>query len=197
MSNIDSIVVQRGASTVSCADLQADALNDTTLNSTRVYTDATAAVLTYTDVSPAAGSYRYGVFAKNSAGVNVCDAGTGSSSDTVTVTWFHRSVRCYPLVMTDIIIFDKLADIKRLTVDESFLHLETRFAKERGRYLAKMLDPSTSSEETVALKAVVNALESLSPMAIANTILKIEAKNSKVKHPEMWKIKKKAWVLKP
>jgi hypothetical protein len=94
--------------------------------------------------------------------------------------------------MTDIIIFDKLADIKRLTVDESFLHLETRFAKERGRYLAKMLDPSTSSEETVALKAVVNALESLSPMALANTILKIEAKNSKVKHPEMWKIKKHA-----
>jgi hypothetical protein len=84
MSNIASIVVQRGASTVSCALLQADALNDTTLNSTRVYTDATAALLTYTD-SPAAGSYRYGVFAKNSAGVNACDLGTGSSSATVTV----------------------------------------------------------------------------------------------------------------
>lgn len=94
--------------------------------------------------------------------------------------------------MTDIIIFDKLADIKRLTVDDSFLHLEARFAKERGRYLAKMLDPSTSSEETVALKAVVNALESLSPMALANTILKIEAKSSKVKNPEMWRIKKHA-----
>jgi hypothetical protein len=85
MSNIDSIVVQRGANSASCADLQADALNNTTLNSTRVYTDATAAALNYTD-SPPAGSYRYGVFAKNAAGVNVCDAGNGSSSATVTVT---------------------------------------------------------------------------------------------------------------
>ena len=94
--------------------------------------------------------------------------------------------------MTDIVIFDKLADIKRLTVDESFLHLETRFAKERGRYLARMLDPSTKPEETLALKAVVNALESLSPLALANTILKVEAKNSKVKNPEMWRVKKHA-----
>ena len=91
--------------------------------------------------------------------------------------------------MTDIVIFDKLSDIKRLTIDESFIHLEKRFQTERGRHLSKMLDRSTSPEETVALKAVVNALESVSPMALANTILKVESKNSKVRNPEMWKIK--------
>jgi len=91
--------------------------------------------------------------------------------------------------MTDIVIFDKLSDIKRLTVDEAFIHLEKRFQTERGRHLTKMLDRSTSPEETVALKAVVNALESVSPMALANTILKVESKNSKVRNPEMWKIK--------
>ena len=91
--------------------------------------------------------------------------------------------------MTDIIIFDQLADIKRLTVDEAFIHLEKRFQKERGRFLTKMLDRSTTPEETVALKAVVNSLEGLSPMALANTILKVESKNSKVRNPEMWKIK--------
>ena len=91
--------------------------------------------------------------------------------------------------MTDIVIFDKLSDIKRLSVDEAFIHLEKRFQTERGRHLTKMLDRSTSPEETVALKAVVNALESVSPMALANTILKVESKNSKVRNPEMWKIK--------
>ena len=91
--------------------------------------------------------------------------------------------------MTDIIIFDQLADIKRITVDEAFIHLEKRFQKERGRFLTKMLDRSTTPEETVALKAVVNSLEGLSPMALANTILKVESKNSKVRNPEMWKIK--------
>tara|TARA_R110002110_G_scaffold412868_1_gene639444 strand:- start:562 stop:846 length:285 start_codon:yes stop_codon:yes gene_type:complete len=94
--------------------------------------------------------------------------------------------------MTDIIIFDKLADIKQLTTHEAFIHLEKRFQTERGRYLTKMLDRSTSPEETIALKAVVNAMESVSPMALANTILKVEAKNSKVRNPEMWKIKKNA-----
>jgi hypothetical protein len=91
--------------------------------------------------------------------------------------------------MTDIIIFDKLSDIKQLTTNEAFIHLEKRFQTERGRHLTKMLDRSTSPEETVALKAVVNALEGVSPMALADTILRVEAKNSKVKNPEMWKRK--------
>ena len=92
--------------------------------------------------------------------------------------------------MTDIVIFDQLADVKRLTVDEAFIHLEKRFQRERGRYLTRMLDANTSPEETVCLKAVVNALETLSPMALAETVLKIESKNSKQQNPEMWKIKK-------
>ncbi len=92
--------------------------------------------------------------------------------------------------MTDLLIFDQLADLKKLTVDEAFLHLEKRFQKERARYLTKMLDRDTTAEETLALKAVVNALESLSPMALAEKTLKIEVKNSKIKDPQTWKLKK-------
>lgn len=92
--------------------------------------------------------------------------------------------------MSDIVIFDQLSDLKKLSIDEAFLHLEKRFQKERGRYLARMLDKDTTSEETLALKAVVNALENLSPMALLEAVLKIEAKNSKSKNPEMWRVKK-------
>ena len=94
--------------------------------------------------------------------------------------------------MTDIVIFDQLSDLKRLTHEEAFLVLEKRFSKERGRYLARLLDPSTSPEETLGLKAVVNALENLSPLSLAETVLKIESKNQKVKHPEMFKVKRNA-----
>ncbi len=94
--------------------------------------------------------------------------------------------------MSDLIVFDKLSDIKRLTVDDAFLHLEKRFQKERGRYLSKMLDKGTSPEETIAIKAILNAIESLSPMALAETVLKIEAKNLKTHSPEMFKVKKQA-----
>jgi hypothetical protein len=94
--------------------------------------------------------------------------------------------------MSDIVIFDQLADIKRLTNDEAFLHLEKRFQKERARYLAKMLDRDTPPEETIAIKAVINALEGLSPMGLAEKTLKIESKNRKVKHPELFKVRRPA-----
>lgn len=94
--------------------------------------------------------------------------------------------------MTDLVVFDQLADIKRLTVDEAFIHLEKRFQKERARYLSKMLDGSTSPEETLALKAVINALESLSPLSLAEKTLKVEVKNRKVAHPELFKVKRNA-----
>ena len=92
--------------------------------------------------------------------------------------------------MSDIVVFDQLADIKKLTVDEAFIHLEKRFQKERARYLARMLDSDTSAEETIKIKAVINALEGLSPLALAEKVLKIEAKNRKVKHPELFKVKR-------
>lgn len=94
--------------------------------------------------------------------------------------------------MTDLVVFDQLADIKKLTTDESFIHLEKRFQKERARYLAKMLDRETDKEETLAIKAVINALETLSPMALAEKVLKIEVKNRKVSHPEMFRVKRPA-----
>ena len=92
--------------------------------------------------------------------------------------------------MSDIIVFDQLADIKRLTTDESFVLLEKRFQKERARMLGKMLDRDTDKEETLALKAVINSLEGLSPMALAEKILKIEVKNRKVESPEFFKVRK-------
>ena len=79
--------------------------------------------------------------------------------------------------MSDLVVFDQLADIKKLTTDESFLHLEKRFQKERARYLARMLDRETTPEETIQTKAIINALESLSPMALAEKVLKIEVKS--------------------
>ncbi len=93
--------------------------------------------------------------------------------------------------MSDIIVFDQLADIKRLTTDESFILLEKRFQKERARMLGKMLDRDTNQEETLALKAVINSLEGVSPMALAEKILKIEVKNRKVESPEFFKLKRK------
>ena len=92
--------------------------------------------------------------------------------------------------MSDLVIFDQLADIKKLTTDEAFIHLEKRFQKERARYLARMLDSDTTPEETIQIKAVINALEGLSPMALAEKTLKIEAKNRKVKHRELFKVKR-------
>lgn len=94
--------------------------------------------------------------------------------------------------MTDIMVFDQLSDIKKLTVDEAFIHLEKRFQKERARYLSKMLDGGTSNEETLAIKAVLIALENLSPMALAEKTLKVEVKNRKVTHPELFRVKRKA-----
>ena len=89
--------------------------------------------------------------------------------------------------MTDVIVFDQLADIKRLTVDDAFIHLEKRFQTERARHLTRLLDKTTSPEETLALKAVINALEGLSPLSLAETVLKIEVKNRKIANPEMFK----------
>ncbi len=55
-----------------------------------------------------------------------------------------------------------------------------------------MLDGGTSNEETLAIKAVLIALENLSPMALAEKTLKVEVKNRKVTHPELFKVKRKA-----
>ena len=82
LGNIVSTVVQRGAGSDSCATLQTQVANGT---GTTVLTDSPPALTTFTD-SPGAGTYRYAVFARNTAGVNVCDAGVLLSSDTVTVT---------------------------------------------------------------------------------------------------------------
>lgn len=92
---------------------------------------------------------------------------------------------------TDIVVFDQLSDLKRLATNEAFLHIESVFRKERERYLAATLDPKADSLETMQNKAVVNALDQLSPMQLVERSLKIEVKNTKVKNPELFKIKRK------
>ena len=90
----------------------------------------------------------------------------------------------------DIVIFDQLSDLKRLTTNEAFLHIESVFRRERDRYLAATLDPKADSLETMQNKAVVNALDQLSPTKLVERSLKIEVKNGKMKNPEMFKVRK-------
>ena len=90
----------------------------------------------------------------------------------------------------DIVVFDQLSDLKRLTTNEAFLHLEKVFQKERARHMSAMLDPKADSIETMQGKAVVNALAHLSPLQLVERSLKIEVKNRKIEHPEMFKIKR-------
>ena len=56
--------------------------------------------------------------------------------------------------------------------------------------MSAMLDPKADSIETMQGKAVVNALAHLSPLQLVERSLKIEVKNRKIEHPEMFKIKR-------
>ena len=90
----------------------------------------------------------------------------------------------------DIVVFDQLSDLKRLASNEAFLHLDAVFQRERERFLAAMLDPKADSLATMQSKAVVNALDQLSPLQLVERALKIEVKNRKVEHPEMFKVRR-------
>tara|TARA_Y100000588_G_C13760032_1_gene713608 strand:+ start:375 stop:665 length:291 start_codon:yes stop_codon:yes gene_type:complete len=90
----------------------------------------------------------------------------------------------------DIVVFDQLSDLKRLSTNEAFLHLESVFQRERERFLSAMLDPKADSLATMQSKAVVNALDQLSPLQLVERALKIEVKNRKVEHPEMFKVRR-------
>ena len=90
----------------------------------------------------------------------------------------------------DIVVFDQLSDLKRLASNEAFLHLESVFKRERERFLAAVLDPKADSLATMQSKAVVNALDQLSPLQLVERALKIEVKNRKVEHPEMFKVRR-------
>ena len=93
--------------------------------------------------------------------------------------------------MTDILVFDQLSDLKRLYTNEAFLHIESMYHRERERHIAAMLDPKADSLSTMQSKAVVNALDTLSPLKLVERSLKQEIKNRKVEHPEMFKVKKR------
>ena len=90
----------------------------------------------------------------------------------------------------DIVVFDQLSDLKRLASNEAFLHLESVFQRESERFLAAVLDPKADSLATMQSKAVVNALDQLSPLQLVERALKIEVKNRKVEHPEMFKVRR-------
>ena len=90
----------------------------------------------------------------------------------------------------DIVVFDQLSDLKRLANNEAFLHLESVFQRAKERYLAATIDPKADSIEKMPGKAVVNALDQLSPLQLVERSLRIEVKNRKVEHPEMFKVKR-------
>ena len=90
----------------------------------------------------------------------------------------------------DIVVFDQLSDLKRLSTNEAFLHIESVFQRAKERYLAATLDPKADSMETMQGKAVVNALDQLSPLQLVESSLRIEVKNRKVEPPEMFKVKR-------
>ena len=92
--------------------------------------------------------------------------------------------------MTDIVVFDQLSDLKRLAVNEAFLHIESVYQRERERYLKATLDPKADEMATMQNKAVVNALDQISPLKLVERSLRIEVTNRKVAHPELFKIKK-------
>ena len=82
MTNIDSFVIHKStASGAACSDLNTAALNATS----PVATITNLATTTYTDTNVSAGTYLYGIFAKNGAGVSPCLSGDASVA-TVTVT---------------------------------------------------------------------------------------------------------------
>lgn len=87
----------------------------------------------------------------------------------------------------DIVIFDNLSEMKRLINSEPFQIIQREFEKEKERYLQKMLNPETSEQETLGLKAVVNALDLMSPKKIAENTLSRASKKTKTRHPEMFR----------
>ena len=89
--------------------------------------------------------------------------------------------------MSDIVIFDNLSDMKRLINSEPFQLVEKAFQKEKERYLARMLNPEISDQETLNLKAVLNALELKTKKKIAEATLSRAAKKTKARHPEMFR----------
>ena len=90
VTNIDDIIVVKGASpgTNQCSDLKTIAEAGTASSGGSdgiVYTDTSLAATSFTEVGVTAGTYYYGVFARNAAGVNDCVSG-GGSFDSVTIT---------------------------------------------------------------------------------------------------------------
>jgi hypothetical protein len=89
VTNIVDIIVVKGASpgVNQCSHLENLAIAGTASSGGSdgiVYTDTTKAATSFTEVGVTAGTYYYGVFARNTAGVNTC-LGGGSSFDSVTI----------------------------------------------------------------------------------------------------------------
>jgi hypothetical protein len=78
LDNITSIVVHRKENGT-CEQLQAAALAG---DPAPIFTDTNKTAISYTDTGVGVGTWEYGVFVKNSAGVSVCH---GTSSETVVI----------------------------------------------------------------------------------------------------------------
>lgn len=86
---------------------------------------------------------------------------------------------------SDILILDNFSEVKRMIYSDSFKLIEKEFQKRREAYLKRLLSSSTSDEETVKLKAVLNALDLSSPTKIAEEMISRASKKTKQRYPDL------------
>ena len=86
---------------------------------------------------------------------------------------------------SDILIFDNFSELKRMLVSEPFKLIQDRYSKEREKFLKKLLCSSTTDEETVKIKAVINALDRMSPAKIGEELISRASKRTKERYPEL------------
>ena len=89
--------------------------------------------------------------------------------------------------MGEIVIGDNLSEMKLMLLSPAFKSIEEVFQKEKQRLLAKMLNPQTNEQETLALKAAINVMESNSPAKIGEGLLNRSSKKTKNRYPELFR----------
>lgn len=89
--------------------------------------------------------------------------------------------------MGEIVIGDNLSEMKLMLLSPAFKSIEEVFQKEKQRLLAKMLNPQTNEQETLALKAAINVMEANSPAKIGEGLLNRSSKKTKNRYPELFR----------
>lgn len=80
---------------------------------------------------------------------------------------------------------DRIMVVKALRASPGFELLQERYNTERKRMLDRMLHPSCPDEETLRLKFALTAMESVSPTAVVESILRSEMGRIRRETPEL------------